>query len=182
MASWPIRKAAGIIKQGGVIAYPTETVYGLGCDPLCFTAIQRLLDIKQRPFNKGLILLADSFALLQPFIESSAEIQRTLETPSQQPVTWIVPAHKDTPPWLTGGRSTIAVRISCHPSVQALCQLTNRPLVSTSVNFKGQKPINNPYVLRSTFGTMIDIIVPGKIQRYAMPSKIIDWQTRNILR
>ena len=182
MLSWPVRQAARIVQRGGVIAYPTETVYGLGCDPLSYSAIQTLLAIKQRPVEKGLILLASQPKQLFEFINLSPLTQQALEMICDTPTTWVVPAAKLTPLWLTGGRSTLAVRVSTHPTVQALCQCTGFPLVSTSANRRGESPIQHIYSLRTKIGHQVDAIVPGNISRYANPSRIVDVLSGQVIR
>jgi len=129
------------IRSGGVIAYPTEAVFGLGCDPNNLDSVNCLLQIKQRSPDKGLILIASDFGQLQPFL--APDISPTTEQMTAAPITWIFPAAKTTSSLLTGDHETLAVRVSQHPLVQALCSTLNHPLTSTSANLSGEKPCKN---------------------------------------
>ena len=122
-------------EQGEVLAYPTEAVFGLGCDPDNQDAVEKVLAIKTRPQDKGLILIAASIEQLNPYIDTSslnAAMMERVNTTWPGPFTWIMPKAARTPDYLTGGRDTIAVRVSAHPTVIQLCNAVNKPLVSTS--------------------------------------------------
>nr|MDQ2696242.1 Sua5/YciO/YrdC/YwlC family protein [Pseudomonadota bacterium] len=122
MQAQRLRQAARILRQGGVIAYPTEAVYGLGCDPRNRRAVQRLLEIKRRPPAKGLILIAADLAQLEPFIDPlPPDRRRLLDAAWPGPVTWLVPARR-APVWLRGNHPTLAVRVTAHPLAAALCR------------------------------------------------------------
>ncbi|MCO7034832.1 Sua5/YciO/YrdC/YwlC family protein, partial [Vibrio paracholerae] len=120
-----LQQAVDALRKGCVIAYPTEGVFGLGCDPDNQTAMLRLLAIKQRPVEKGVILIAASYAQLRPYVD---ETQLTAEQLTQvlaswpAPLTWVMPASRDTPSWVRGQFDTVAVRVSDHPVVQKLCR------------------------------------------------------------
>ena len=125
------------VRKGGVIAYPTEGVWGVGCDPRDEAAVMRLLALKQREVGKGLILIASEEAQLAPFIDMAAldAAQRDAVRASWPgPNTWIVPASTAAPAWITGDHDGIAVRVSAHPPVIALCDGFGGALVSTSAN------------------------------------------------
>ncbi len=165
------------LHQGEVIAYPTEAVFGLGCDPDNEQAVMNLLGIKQRPISKGLILIAADYQQLLPYIDDNqlttaqkANIQATWPGPT----TWVMPASKNTPHWLTGDFSSIAVRVSAHPVVKQLCQAFGKPLVSTSANLSGQPAIDDIDTLRDQIGDKVSHIVPGSPDTTLQPSKIID--------
>lgn len=135
-----INEAAIRLKSGGVIAYPTEAVWGLGCDPFDETAVMRLLAIKQRPVDKGLILIAADLAQLQPLLDLPAMPETRLAEVLASwpgPHTWVLPASATAPRWITGTHPGIAVRVSAHPTVVALCRAFGGPLVSTSANLAG---------------------------------------------
>ncbi|MCK4586215.1 MAG: Sua5/YciO/YrdC/YwlC family protein, partial [Gammaproteobacteria bacterium] len=113
---WQLRQTARIIERGGIIAYPTEAVFGLGCDPINPDAVLRLLTLKRRPIGKGLVLIASNIEQLKPFMAPlDAKQQHTLEASWPGPVTWLVPAKQETPVWLKGHHDTIAVRVTDHP-------------------------------------------------------------------
>src|SRR5688572_25705866 len=135
-----LENAARAIRDGGVIAYPTEAVWGLGCDPFDEAAVARLLAIKQRDVAKGLILVAGERAQFDDLLDWStlpAERLAAVEASWPGPNTWIVPATARVPRWITGAHHGVAVRVSAHPLVAALCGKLGGPLVSTSANRAG---------------------------------------------
>ena len=132
------------LTQGEVILYPTEAVYGLGCDPDNQQAVEALLAIKQRPVEKGLILIADNYGQLLKYVDDAKiPMDKRADIFSSWPaaITWVMPASKNTPKWLTGQFDTIAVRVTNHPTVKRLCQEFGKPLVSTSANLTGQETV-----------------------------------------
>lgn len=136
-----IEDARDRLQQGGVIAYPTEAVWGLGCDPFNERAVHRLLAIKQRPVEKGMILIAAELEQLRSCLDLAAlPGDRLAEVLASWPGphTWAMPASERAPAWITGAHSSLAVRVSAHPTVTALCRAFGGPLVSTSANLSGQ--------------------------------------------
>ena len=176
--TFPIHKAGRILKSGGVVAYPTEGVFGIGCLPDDVNAIERVLAIKQRDPSKGLILIAASIAQLACWIDGECRIPATGATP----VTWIVPPGTAVPPWIKGRNSGIAVRITSHPVAAALCNAAGSALVSTSANRSGRGPAANVHVLRRQFHTLVDYIVPGQCGSSIGPSEIRDLMSGKTLR
>ena len=139
--TWKLREAARCFHRGGLIAYPTEAVYGLGCDPLDSAAVERLLRLKDRPVAKGLILIAADFAQLLPFVRQlPPDLMQPVFDSWPGPNTWLLPARKDTPAWLTGCHDSLAVRVTAHPIAGALCRACRSPLVSTSANLSRRPP------------------------------------------
>jgi len=184
LSGWWCRHAALTIHGGGVIAYPTEAVFGLGCDPNNATAVRRLLALKQRPVEKGLILIAADFTQLLPYIgKLSAQQRKQVLASWPGAVTWLLPVNEHTPVWLHGQHDTLAVRVTAHPLVRQLCNAIDGPLVSTSANMAGQHPTRTSLGVRQRFGDMLDLIVPGHVgSRHAAPSKIIDLRSGKTLR
>lgn len=175
--------AARIVRAGGLIAYPTEAVYGLGCDPLNQRAVQRLLALKRRSVSKGLILIAADFAQLEPFLQPIPLPDRTrLEASWPGPQTWLVPARTDTPRWLRGEHDTLAVRVTAHPAAAALCRACGRPLVSTSANLGGRPPARSALAVRRQWGQKLDYLLPGPTGGAAKPTAIQDLCTGRVLR
>lgn len=177
-----MRRAAGVLRRGGIIAYPTEAVYGLGCDPLNREAVERLLAIKQRPVEKGLILIAARFEQLSPFLEAQPpEIQRQLDASWPGPVTWLVPANPATPVWLRGRHPSLAVRVTAHPLAAAICEAFGGPIVSTSANPAGRPPARSALqaLLRCPG---VDLILHGATGPLAQPTPIRDAVTGKVLR
>lgn len=176
---------ADIFQQGGVIAYPTEAVFGLGCDPDNIEAITKLLAIKNRPKAKGLILLAGDFEQLLPYLDVTQLPQGELDNIlSRWPngVTQVLPANPDLSSFLTGCFNTIAVRVTNQPDVVALCNKVNKPIVSTSANLTGRPPALTWQEVETQLGKNIDGIVKGKTLGFEKPSTIIDALTGKVLR
>jgi L-threonylcarbamoyladenylate synthase len=171
--------------NGGIIAYPTEAVFGLGCDPDNEKALRRLLTLKQRPSEKGLILLAASYSQLLPYIDES-KISQNMRSAmlSRWPdgITQLVPKNNNTSSLLSGKFDTIAVRITSQPDVVSLCQHTNKPIVSTSANLSGQAPAKTWQSLDPMLSKQVDFILKGITLGRTSPSKIIDALTGEIIR
>ncbi len=178
-----ISRAADVIKNGGVVGYPTEAVYGLGCDPRNETAVRRLLRIKRRPMEKGLILIAARFSQLEGFIDPLPESTRKLLFDSWPgPVTWLVPAKTDVPITLRGDHKTIAVRVTAHPVASALCERVGSALVSTSANASGAIPARSAAQVLQAFGNQLDYILGGPVDMHAEPTTIRDASSGRIVR
>lgn len=179
---WPLRHAQRAIWSGGVIAYPTEAVFGLGCDPLNPKAVARLLAIKQRDSTKGFILIAADIIQLDPFMDLSSELREQLLKTWPGPVTWVVPAAAGVPGWLTGGRDTLAVRVTAHPVAAALCRVTGLALTSTSANLSHHPPLRSSLAVRRTLREQLDYIVPGSVGARHKPTEIRDALSGALLR
>lgn len=170
------------LTRGGLIAYPTESCYGLGCDPRNKRALKRLIALKGRDAGKGLLLIADHFRRLRRFVAAlpPADLAR-MKRGWPGPVTWVVPASTACPPLLTGGRSTIAVRVTAHPVAARLCRMLGMALVSTSANKSGQKPARTAAQCRRAFGARVRVI-EGRIGARKRPSTLIDLASGTVLR
>ena len=180
---WQLRHARRVLRGGGVIAYPTEAVYGLGCDPLDPHAVERLLALKERPVDKGLILVAARFDQLTPFLRPlTADIRQRVEPTWPGPVTWLLPAAPNTPWWLTGAHDSLAVRVTAHPGTAALCKAFGGPLVSTSATLAGHPPARTALTVRRVFGDAVDYILPGELGDAKRPSEIRDAVSGHVLR
>jgi L-threonylcarbamoyladenylate synthase len=178
-----MKPAINSLKAGGIIAYPTEAVYGLGCDPLNEIAALRLLALKQRSWEKGLILIAANFAQLQPFLKPLTPIlEKRIFAKWPGPVTWLLPAKSNVPYWLRGQSSKLAVRITAHPETVALCQQWGGALVSTSANLSGQVAAKTAIEVQHIFAKTIDYIVFGEVGKRERPSEIRDALTNKVLR
>ena len=152
-----VRRAANIVSKGGVILYPTDTIYGLGCNPFDHQAVRRIFRIKRRSGSKTLILAAGTMEQLKRCIDVPADTDLSAETPT----TWIVPANDDCPAWLVAEDGTIAVRLADHPVIRGICEATSLPLVSTSANISGRRPVNDPVSIHRTFHDTVDAILVG---------------------
>lgn len=183
MRRWHLRCARRILRSGGVIAYPTEAVYGLGCGPLDGRAVARVLELKQRPVEMGLILIAADFQQLLSFVERPPlPVMNRLEATWPGFTTWILPARANTPDWLTGRHAGLAVRVTAHPLAAQLCRHFGGPLVSTSANPTGRPPARNVLGVRRYFRGAVDFIVPGAVGGETRPSQIRDAGSDAVLR
>jgi L-threonylcarbamoyladenylate synthase len=169
--------------RGGVIACPTESVWGLSCDPWSWEAVQRLLALKQRPVDKGVILVAADMDQLEFLLHDLPHVQRTrLSLSWPGPNTWLVPHHRRVPPWVHGDHPTVAVRVTGHPGMAALCRAFGAPLVSTSANRAGCRPPIAGFQVRRYFGDQLDGIAPGAVGGNPRPSVIRDLATERVIR
>ncbi len=171
--------------DGGIIAYPTEAVFGLGCDPMNPTAVEKLLVLKQRSVEKGLILLAANYSQLLPFVDDKKIPQdKRFSVLSRWPdgITQVLPARSEVSNMLTGQFTSIAVRVTSQPDVVALCKAVDGPIVSTSANLTGQEPARTWQQVEQTLGEHIDFIIKGETLGFTQPSKIIDGLTGDVFR
>ncbi|MDY6980517.1 MAG: L-threonylcarbamoyladenylate synthase [Pseudomonadota bacterium] len=178
-----IEQAVETLRGGGVIAYPTEAVYGLGCDPDDQAAIEKILALKQRERSKGLILIASDVDQLQPYLEELPQEARHRVLASWPgPFTWLWPAKKQTSEWLRGEFATLAVRVTAHPHARELCQAFDKPLVSTSANLSGQPPARTAHEVREQFGERLDFILEGEVGPQSSPTEIRDALSGELIR
>ena len=183
MNIWHLKQAVRSLKRGGIIAYPTEAVYGLGCDPWNQSAVMRLLALKQRAWQKGLILIAADYAQLAPFLQPlTPTLENKVFATWPGAVTWLLPAQANVPPWLRGQSSQLAVRVTAHPLAAALCQQWGGALISTSANLSGRPAARNTLQVRRIFAQQLDYIVPGAVGGLCRPSEIRDALTDTLLR
>lgn len=184
MNSISLRLATRCLQAGGVIGYPTEAVWGIGCDPWNDEAVYRLLAIKQRPAHKGLILVAASISQLAPLFEPlTAEQKKALTETWPGPNTWLIPDPENLiPPWIKGEHSSVAIRVSAHPLVAALCRSFGDMLVSTSANLAGKPEIRSRLKLQRVMGDKLDLVVPGQLGPQTNPSTIRDLASGRVFR
>jgi len=177
-----LRQARHIIQAGGIVAHPTEAVYGLACDPANTEAVLRLLRLKNRSLDKGLILVAANLEQLAPYIVVPKEVAGKISATWPGPVTWLLPVQPGVSALLTGSHRTLAVRVSAHPVVQALCKECNQPLVSTSANLQSSPPARSALAVRRIFEQNVDLILHGAVDRNASPTEIRDAITDQVIR
>jgi len=181
--AWHLRQAVRILHAGGVVAYPTEAVYGLGCDPFDEQAVLRLLAIKGRAMDKGLILIAADHDQLAPLLlPQSPEAMAPVLASWPGPSTWILPAADGVPAWLTGDSDGIAVRVTAHPLAARLCAGFGGPLVSTSANTSGRPAARSALGVRRAFGNRLDYLLTGDTGGGSRPSEIRDARDGRLLR
>ena len=174
-------KAAAILHRGGVIAYPTEGVFGLGCLPDHLDAVERVLKIKQRDASKGLILIAANAAQFDGWIQLPADTELPEPNP-EKPITWIVPTAGSVKAIIRGDNVGIAVRITSNPVARSICETVNSPIVSTSANLSGTEVAADQLSLHRQFRSLVDYIVPGECGPATGPSEIRHLATGAVLR
>lgn len=175
MSWWHIKQAARTIHSGGIVAYPTEGVFGLGCDPWDIDAVFRILELKQRAPERGLIIIASHIDQVRPFVAPlSQALERKVKRTWPGPVTWLLPIGEDTPWWLCGAHYTLAVRVTAHPVAAALCETAGQALVSTSANISARRPARTARDVRRIFGSRIDYVLNAPVGGRKGPTEIRD--------
>ena len=180
---WRVKLVAQRLLQGAVIAYPAEGVWGLGCFPAYEDSVARILALKERSVEEGLILVAGSIEQMEPFLGAITNDEReVLESTWPGPVTFLVPDCGAAPSWIRGRHKTIALRVSSHPVIVAICNQLGGPIVSTSANPSGRPPATNPLRLRQYFPAGIDYIVPGELGDARGATEIRDLRSGEVMR
>lgn len=184
-----ITEAVNSLYAGKIIAYPTEAVWGLGCDPYNKNAIKRLISLKERDSTKGLILVASRLEHCREMLtELSDEHLRKLEDSTAKSVstdratTWLIPANNNVPIGVRGGHKSFALRISKHPTIVALCEAFKLPIISTSANPSGERPASTLNEARAFFGDAISNYIVGELGLQKAPSEIRDLITNEVVR
>ncbi len=172
-----------MLRRGGVVLYPTEAVWGLGCDPFNEHAVDHILTIKRRQRGMGLILVAASMPQFEPFLAGiDSDQHRQLAQSWPGPNTWLVPNNGFAPEWITGGKPTLALRVTAHPLVVALCSAFRGPIVSTSANPHGLPPAKTALKARCYFQGEVDDVLPGQVGDSQRPSVIRNLSTGELVR
>ncbi len=171
--------ASDIIKNGGVVIYPTEGIYGIGCDPYNKHSVEKIFQLKGRDYDKRFILISSQAEFLTDIIDIDTAQGSRLK--SSDFVTWIVPANNSCPSWLKSDNG-VAVRITQHPVVKDLCNKLGSPIISTSANYSNQEYINDITMIEKLFDGKVSCIVNGKLGNKKKPSTVRDIMTNEILR
>ncbi len=183
MSAWRLAEVVRALAAGEVIGCATEAVWGLSCDPSQEAAVSRLLELKRRPVSKGLILVAADAAQLEPILDGlDAGLRRKMSLSWPGPNTWLVPHHGRVPPWVHGDFDSVAVRVSAHTGVAALCRAWGGPLVSTSANRAGCQPAVERFQVQRYFGSALGVLAPGAVGAERRPSVIRDVMTDRVIR
>ena len=171
------------LQSGGVIAFPTESVFSLGCDPFNHDAVTKVLQLKQRPIDKGFILIAADWSQVDHLVHTipPQALARVLAT-WPGPVTWTFPCTDEVPEWVRGAHDTVAIRITDHPICANLCIQSGGPIISTSANVNGEAPATDELALNLVFPEGIDCLVPGKLGGRSAPTPILDAVTGEVYR
>ena len=182
-SAWNIRHAVHVLRRGGLIAYPTEAVFGLGCLPDKTQTIKKLLQLKQRPIEKGLILLAADLSQLAPYITPlEQDVEQKIQSGWPGPTTWVVPTPSRTSPLIRGKFHSIAIRVSAHPIVRELCRQCNSPIISTSANMTDQSMSYSAFDVRLRFKNQLDYILNAPLGDGDKPSVIRDAISERVIR
>jgi L-threonylcarbamoyladenylate synthase len=177
--------AAALLHKGGVLAYPTEAVFGLGCDPHDRDAFDRLFALKERPPTQGVLLIAADFAQVAPYIDLSAVpegVMAQVHATWPGPNTWVFPRSTLVPDWVAGAHAGIALRVTAHEPAAALCRAFGAPLVSTSANPHGEPPARDVATLARYFGERLDAVLDAPLGGLDRPTVIRDALTGAIIR
>jgi L-threonylcarbamoyladenylate synthase len=178
-----VASAVAALRRGGVIAYPTEAVYGLGCDPANRDAVARLFELKQRPPEQGVLLIAADFSQVEKFIgvvpaDALARARATWPGPH----TWVFPRSPSAPPWLAGAHAGIALRVTAHAPAVDLCRAFDGAIVSTSANRHGAPPARTAADVRSAFSSELAYILDAPTGGLERPTPIRDAVSGGIFR
>ncbi len=178
----PIRHIRAHLRRGGVIAYPTESCYGLGCDPRKARAVARILRLKGRPRSKGLILIGSDFRQFQAFLAPvPAPLRERFPQWWPGPHTLLLPRSRRCPRWLSGHHGKLAVRVTAHEEAARLCHHLDTALVSTSANRAGRRPLKTAVACRRQFGRRVWVLA-GRLGKRKRPSTILDPASGGVLR
>ena len=183
MTGWRYRRAVSALRAGGVVAYPTESVYGIGCDPWNRAAVARVFAVKRRPGRKRCIVIAAHPSQLHRVVDVQArQFTRLASRYWPGPVTLVAPACDRAPDWLVDADGTVATRVTNHPVAGGLCASFRGPLISTSANRTGRLPVRDVLRARAVFGAAIDCYVTGRVGGLNSPTPIIDVRDGRVIR
>jgi len=182
--AWKVHFAAHVIRQGGVIAHPSESVWGLACDPFNPCAVAKLLTLKQRPASKGLILISGDAQHFSPLLNILPEaLQARFNAQQSHPSTWLVPdVENQVPRCVKGQHSTAAIRVVDHAELADLTHILGHPIVSSSANPAGLTPAKSLFKVHQYFSNQLEYILPAALGGFSRPSIIRDLQTAKTLR
>jgi len=172
MSPWALNRFAHAVSQGAIFGYPTDTIWGFGCHPLIASSVTRILQIKNRSADKGLILLSSRLEYCAAYIGLDNEQLKPVLSTTDHPTTWLIPASENCPLWIRGNYPTVAIRITDHPLLELLCDRLKTPIVSTSANRNGKATVRNSTQMRKQFGDELDFIINGFATGSNRPSEI----------
>lgn len=180
--SLAIEEAVNCLKNGGVIVYPTDTIYGLGCDALNEKAVEKVFKIKKRKNSNPFSIMVKNTEELKKYAFLNARVKNIIAKIIPGPFTIILSGAKKLPAIINGKSTNIGIRIPDHPVTQKLSAVFENPIISTSVNIAGEEPLNDPFKIVDLFNQekfKPDLILDfGKLKE-AKPSTVIDFSRRN---
>ena len=182
MSPWALNRFLHAVSKGAIFGYPTDTIWGFGCHPLLAGSVNRILQIKNRSPDKGVILLSSRVEYCAAYVDVDAKQLQSVQFARNHPTTWLIPASEFCPPWIRGNNSTVAIRVTEHPLLQILCNRLEAPVVSTSANRTGKATARNSVQMRKQFGDELDFIVTGFTTGANQPSEIKSLITDTSLR
>lgn len=169
-----IKQAVEVLRQGGVILYPTDTIWGLGCDATCESAVHRIFEIKRRADSKSMLVLVDSEAKLQGYVQEIPDMAWDLMEFSEKPITIIYPQAKNLAKNLIAEDGSVGIRVTKEVFSKRLCEAFRRPIVSTSANVSGVASPSCFSDISSEIRDAVDYVVPlRQEEQMALPSSII---------
>lgn len=177
--------AAALLRSGGVLAYPTEAVFGLGCNPQDAAAFEQLFALKRRPPSQGVLLIGADFAQVERYIDTgkvTGPMLQQVRSTWPGPYTWVFPRSKEVPTWIAGAHAGIALRITAHEPAAALCRAFGGALVSTSANPHGEPPARSARTVENYFGDRLDGLLDAPLGGQGSPSMIRDALSGAIIR
>lgn len=176
-----VKKAVSTLKKGGIIAYPTETVYGLGCNIFDKKAVKKLIKLKGRDFDKPLSVAVADWQMFEELALLTTKEKKIAQKLLPGPFTFILPKTKKVPDFVTAGSEFVGIRFPADKKVQAIIQEAGFPIITTSANFSSQPSPVKLEKIDSKICLRVDFVVRGKC-RYKTPSTIIDLKNRKIIR
>jgi L-threonylcarbamoyladenylate synthase len=176
-----VKDAIGVLNEGGVIAHPTEAVFGIAARGECLSAVERVSRIKARPSGKNYIVLMSELSQAEDWVFVDTPYEKQIKQSWPGPVTWVLPAKDAAPNWLRDGEGRIAVRVTAHDLSAALCRSCG-PIISTSANCSGDEPLRNISDVVQVFGGKVDFFLEGKLGGAGRPSLIYDGLNGQLLR
>lgn len=179
-----IKKALEVLHQGGVILYPTDTIWGLGCDATNESAVKRIYDIKKRTDNKAMLTLIDSTAKLAAYVDEIPDIAWDLIELSEKPITIIYPRAKNLAKSLIAEDGSIGIRVTKEIFSKTLCERFKKPIVSTSANISGENSPVNFFEITSEIKNNVDFIVNFRQEERLLPqaSSVIKLDKGNLFK
>lgn len=178
-----LQRVVRALREAQVIACPTEAVWGLSCDPDSDQALTHLMRLKERDPAKGVILVAASIEQFGPWLASlPLAMHAPLAASWPGPHTWLVPDNGRSHALVRGAHQSVALRVTDHPVMKALCDAFGGPLVSTSANRTGEPPAMSSEEVRANFGDELGAVLDGELGGQARPSTIRDLATHKVLR
>ena len=171
MSPWALNRFVHAVSRGAIFGYPTDTVWGFGCHPLIASSVSRILQIKNRSPDKGLILLSSRIEYCSAYLGVETDELESIRLPGEHPTTWLVTASEFCPPWIHGIYPTVGIRITSHPLIQSICDGLQAPIVSTSANRSGKATARTSFQMRKQFSSELDFIVNGFATGSHLPSE-----------